>query len=110
MVSRNRPKAKPARPRQVSHVKTYVPKAPPAAKYIDLDEIFSSHGSMSEPIVTCRKTDDGGIEFHSHVTLEEIHSKGDPFAIEDLISMGLTNGKEEAMFLRALADLIDATK
>lgn len=105
-----------ARRRPRSFVQTYTPKPKPATlKYIDLNKIFVSYvkvaGPFDEPFLRVSRDEEDGIELMTGQSVEELcEGKGSTVRVEDLTCSSDSDGREEATFLRALADLIDATR
>lgn len=101
-------------PRTKSFVQTYTPKPKPSAlKYIDLNQIFVSYvkknHQFDEPFLRIKQG--SAIELIAGETVEELFDgRGTTICVEDLTCSTDSNWKEEAQFLRALADLIDASR
>ena len=101
------------RSKPTSFVKTSTSTPVKPLIYIDLDEIFLSVMPMDEPLMSCTVANEE-IRFYTADDLNDLRARiagedGRSGDIETLIGdNSKTKGREEATFLRALADLIDA--
>ena len=109
-----KPKRRASTPRTKSFVQTYTPKPKPSVlKYIDLNQIFATsvkkNHQFDEPFLRIKQG--SAIELIAGETVEELFDgRGTTICVEDLTCSTDSNWKEEAQFLRALADLIDASR